>query len=186
VLPPHIHHSLGDGIVFVVQFVRNSAFKLLQPGIAFSVETGFPVVEQAPTHPRRSACLRDTSCLFPGLEQQLALLGRAETKVGMSWAHVPILPNFVGLFKVQLTNTDIAILVYYSNGDIFNYQAHYQRGKKVDRIADGQFRVQELPIFFKVRIDSDLPLPYAKKPQGYTLYLNQQPKPGLFITSMVN
>jgi hypothetical protein len=100
--------------------------------------------------------------------------------------------DFMGVMKLFLrtmdaTNTrDIAILVYYSNGDIFNYQAHYQRGKKVDRIADGQFRVQELPIFFKVRIDSDLPLPYAKKPQGYTLYLNQQPKPGLFITSMVN
>lgn len=99
--------------------------------------------------------------------------------------------DFMGVMKLSLrsmdaTNTrDIAILVYYSNGDIFNYQAHYQRGKQVDMIADGQFRVQELPIFFKLRIDSDLPLPYAKKSQGYTIYLNQQPKPGLLITSMV-
>ncbi len=62
--------------------------------------------------------------------------------------------NFMGVMKLFLrtmdaTNTsDIAILVYYSNGDIFNYHTHYQRGKKVDRIANGQFRVQELPIFF--------------------------------------
>jgi tetratricopeptide (TPR) repeat protein len=99
--------------------------------------------------------------------------------------------DFMGVVKLFLrtmdaTNTrDIAILVYYSNGDIFNYQAHYQRGKQVDMIADGQFRVQELPIFFKLRIDSDLPLPYVKKSQGCTIYLNQQPKPGLLITSMV-
>ncbi len=99
--------------------------------------------------------------------------------------------DFMGVMKLSLrsmdaTNTrDIAILVYYSNGDIFNYQVHYQHGKQVDWIADGQFRVRELPIFFKLRIDSDLPLPYVKKSQGYTLYLNQQPKPGLLVTSMV-
>ena len=99
--------------------------------------------------------------------------------------------DFMGVMKLSLrsmdaTNTrDIAILVYYSNGEIFNYQAHYHRGKQVDRIADGQFRVRELPIFFKLRIDSDLPLPYVKKSQGYTLYLNQQPKLGLLVTSMV-
>lgn len=99
--------------------------------------------------------------------------------------------DFMGVMKLSIrsmdaTNTrDIAILVYYSNGDIFNYQAQYLRGKPVDKIADGQFRVQELPIFFKLRIDSDLPLPYVKNSQGYTIYLNQQSKPGLLVTSMV-
>jgi len=99
--------------------------------------------------------------------------------------------DFMGVMKLFLrmmdsTNTrDIAILVYYSNGDNFNYQARYKHGKQVDWIADGQFRVQELPIFFKLRIDTDISLPYVEKSQGYTIYLNQQPKPGLLITSMV-
>jgi tetratricopeptide (TPR) repeat protein len=99
--------------------------------------------------------------------------------------------EFMGVMKLFLrtmdaTNTrDIAILVYYSNGDIFNYQTRYKRGKQVDSIADGPFCVQEVPFLFKMRLDSDMPIPYATKSQGYTIYLNQHPKPGLFITSMV-
>jgi len=99
--------------------------------------------------------------------------------------------EFMGVMKLFLrtmdaTNTrDIAILVYYANEDIFNFQARYKRGKQVDSIVDGPFRIQEVPILFKLRLDSDLPIPYVTKSQGYTIYLNQHPKPGLFITSMV-
>lgn len=98
--------------------------------------------------------------------------------------------DLMGLVKMLLRmvgshNTrDIAILVYYAGGDIFNYQARFQRGKRIEFDAHGQFVVTEAPRFFKLRIDSDLVTPYGNPMQGKLIYLNQHPKPAILVSTL--
>lgn len=100
--------------------------------------------------------------------------------------------NFMGVLKYTLwqmnaDNTrDVAILAYYANGDLFNYQVNYQTGHKDDQIVEGRLHPGEVPLCFKLRIDTDFQLPYVNASQGYIIYLNQHPQPGFWITSMVD
>ena len=96
----------------------------------------------------------------------------------------------MGLVKMLLrmidaNNTrDIAILIYYTNGELFNYQARFQQGQRIEFDAQGQFVVAELPLFFKLRIDSDLVTPYGNPMHGMLIYLNQHPQPSFLISTL--
>ncbi|MBA4379667.1 MAG: hypothetical protein C0393_03095 [Anaerolinea sp.] len=98
--------------------------------------------------------------------------------------------DFMGMVKMLLRligthNTrDIAILVYYEDGDTFNYQARFQRGKRIGFDAHGQFVITETPRFFKLRVDSDLVTPYGNPMQGKLIYLNQHPKPAILVSTL--
>jgi hypothetical protein len=98
--------------------------------------------------------------------------------------------DLIGLVKlilrmVNVENTrDVAVLVYYVSRPAFNYQARFQRGKRVEFDAHGQFVVTEVPRFFKLRIDSDLATPYGNPMQGTLIYLNQQPEPGFLVSTL--
>jgi tetratricopeptide (TPR) repeat protein len=98
--------------------------------------------------------------------------------------------DMMGLVKMLLrmidaNNTrDIAILIYYSNGKLFNYQARFQQGKKIEFDAQGQFVVTKVPRFFKLRIDSDLVTPYGNPMHGKLIYLNQHPKAAILISTL--
>lgn len=98
--------------------------------------------------------------------------------------------DLIGLVKLLLrmidgSNTrDVAVLVYYASHSIFNYQARYQRGKRVEFDTHGQFIVNEVPRFFKLRIDSDLSTPYGNPMRGTLIYLNQHPESGFLLTTL--
>jgi len=98
--------------------------------------------------------------------------------------------DLMGLTKMLLRlinahNTrDIAILVYYANGDIFAFQARFQRGKKIEFDSHGHFVITEVPRFFKLRMDSDLATPYGNPMQGKLICLNQHPKPAILISTL--
>ena len=98
--------------------------------------------------------------------------------------------DLMGLVKMLLrmidaNNTrDIAILVYYTKGEPFNYQTRFQRGKRIEFDAQGQFVVTELPLFFKLCIDSDLVTPYGNPMHGMLIYLNQHPKSSILISTL--
>lgn len=98
--------------------------------------------------------------------------------------------DLIGLVKLLLrlidgSNTrDVAVLVYYASRPIFNYQARYQRGKRVEFDTHGQFIVNEVPRFFKLRIDSDLSTPYGDPMRGTLIYLNQHPESGFLLTTL--
>ena len=98
--------------------------------------------------------------------------------------------DLMGLAKMLLRligahNTrDIALLAYYAEGDTFTYQARFQRGKRIEFDAHGQFVVTETPRFFKLRVDSDLVTPYGNPMQGKLIYLNQHPKPAILISTL--
>ena len=99
-------------------------------------------------------------------------------------------PDLIGLVKLLLRmingeNTrDVAVLVYYADRPLFGYQAQFARGEQIQFDADGQFVVTEVPRFFKLRIDSDLSTPYRDPMQGMLIYLNQQPGPGLLVSTL--
>ena len=88
----------------------------------------------------------------------------------------------MGLVKMLLrmidaNNTrDIAILIYYSNGKLFNYQARFQQGKRSSSMPKVNLLSTKVPRFFKLRIDSDRVTPYGKPMHGKLIYLNQHPK----------
>ena len=98
--------------------------------------------------------------------------------------------DLIGLVKLLLRminreNTrDVAVLAYYAERPIFAFEARYERGKEVAFNADGRFVVTEAPRFFKLRMDSDLATPYGEPMQGTLIYLNQQPQPGLLVSTM--
>jgi len=98
--------------------------------------------------------------------------------------------DLIGLVKmllrmINVENTrDVAVLVYYTNRPVFNYQARFSRGKQVEFDANGQFVVTEVPRFFKLRIDSDLSSPYGDPMQGMLIYLNQHPQPGVLVGTL--
>ncbi|MDI6769103.1 MAG: tetratricopeptide repeat protein [Anaerolineales bacterium] len=98
--------------------------------------------------------------------------------------------DFMGMVKMLLhtidahNTRDVAILVYYADGSTFNYQARFQRGKRVGDDAHGQFIVTEAPRFFKLRMDSDLVTPYGNPMQGKLIYLSQHPKPAVLVSTL--
>lgn len=98
--------------------------------------------------------------------------------------------DLIGLVKllVRMSNgdntRDLAILVYYASRSTFNYQARYQRGKRVEFDTYDQFVVTEVPRFFKLRIDSDLSTPYGDPMRGTLIYLNQHPESGFLLTTL--
>jgi tetratricopeptide (TPR) repeat protein len=73
--------------------------------------------------------------------------------------------DLLGLTKMVLRlinahNTrDIAVLAYYTDDQIFNYQARFDRSKRIDFDSHGHFVIIEVPRFFKLRIESDLATP---------------------------
>ena len=98
--------------------------------------------------------------------------------------------DLIGMVKMMLRiinveNTrDVAVLVYYASQPVFSYQARFSRGKQSEFNADGQFIVTEVPRFFKLRIDSDLSMPYGDPMQGTLIYLNQHPQPGILVGTL--
>ena len=98
--------------------------------------------------------------------------------------------DLIGLVKMLLRligahNTrDIAILAYYAEGESFSYHARFQRGKRIEFDAQGQFVVNEVPRFFKLRMDSELATPYGNPMQGKLIYLNQHPKSSILISTL--
>ncbi len=98
--------------------------------------------------------------------------------------------DLMGMAKMLLrmangVNTrDVAVLVYYADRPVFNYQAQFSRGEQVFFDADGRFVVTEMPRLFKLRMDSDLASPYGDPMQGTLIYLNQHPQPGVLVNTM--
>jgi tetratricopeptide (TPR) repeat protein len=98
--------------------------------------------------------------------------------------------DLMGLIKllVRMVNTentrDIAILIYYANGDMFNYVAQFARGKRTQFDVDGRFIVTEVPRLFKLRMNSDLSTPYGDPMQGLLIYLNQGTEPGRLVSTL--
>lgn len=98
--------------------------------------------------------------------------------------------DLIGLVKmllhmINVENTrDVAVLVYYADRPVFNYQTRFSRGKQIEFDAHGQFVVTEVPRFFKLRIDSDLSTPYGDPMQGILIYLNQHPQPGILVSTL--
>jgi len=98
--------------------------------------------------------------------------------------------DLIGLVKMLLRligghNTrDIAILAYYAEGEPFSYHARFQRGKRIEFGAQGQFVVSKVPRFFKLRMDSDLATPYGNPMRGKLIYLNQSQKPSILISTL--
>jgi tetratricopeptide (TPR) repeat protein len=87
--------------------------------------------------------------------------------------------------KIDAQNTrDIAILVYYTDGSIFNYQAQFDGEERVRFIRSGRFVATEVPQMFKLRMDSDLNTPYGDPMHGVLIYLNQEAKPGVVVTTL--
>jgi len=98
--------------------------------------------------------------------------------------------DLIGVVKLLLTminieNTrDVAVLAYYADRPIFNYQARFSRGERVEFDSHHQFVVTEVPHFFKLRIDSDLATPYSDSMRGTLIYLNQHPQPGVLVNTL--
>jgi hypothetical protein len=98
--------------------------------------------------------------------------------------------DLAGLIKLLLNMIDpentreVAVLAYYTDRPIFNYQARFERGERVEFDHHGQFVVTELPRFFKLRIESDLSTPYGDPMRGTLIYLNQHPEPGFLVSTL--
>jgi hypothetical protein len=89
------------------------------------------------------------------------------------------------LTMINVENTrDVAVLAYYAERPIFNYQARFSRGEQVEFDSHHQFVVTEVPHFFKLRIDSDLATPYSNSMRGTLIYLNQHPQPGVLVNTL--
>ncbi len=89
------------------------------------------------------------------------------------------------LRQIDAGNTrDVAVLTYYADHPIFNYQAQFNRSERTRFESHGRFIVAELPRFFKLRIDSDLGTPYGDPMQGTLIFLSQQPEPGILVSTL--
>jgi len=101
------------------------------------------------------------------------------------------LRDLMGVVKLTLRMIDeentreVAILTYYADRPIFNYQLRFERKQPATASSHSQFVVTEAPRFFKLRIDSDLPTPYAAPApmQGTLIYLSQPPERGILINT---
>ena len=98
--------------------------------------------------------------------------------------------DLMGMVKMLLRmvngeNTrDVAVLVYYADRPLFNYQARFSQGEQVFFDGDGRFIVTEMPRLFKLRMDSDLSSPYGDPMQGTLIYLNQHPQSGVLVSTL--
>ena len=99
--------------------------------------------------------------------------------------------DLIGVIKLLLSsqinaeNTrDVAVLIYYANRPIFNYQARFSGGKRTAFQTNHRFVTTEMPRFFKLRIDSDLATPYGNPMRGKLIYLNQHPQPGILVNTL--
>lgn len=101
-----------------------------------------------------------------------------------------MLLDMIGVTKLVLhmanvENTrDVAVLVYYEDRPTFNYQARFRMGEVIHFEAKGQFVVDEVPRFFKLRIDSDLSTPYSDPMQGMLIYLKQSQGSDILISTL--
>ena len=98
-------HTLLDNEGFRVQLMRNATVERREPGIAFLVEPGFPMVKQASADTGSVTGFRDTARGLPGLKKQLALLRCGKTIVGAFCIHASMLPDLRALCNVLLMNT---------------------------------------------------------------------------------
>jgi hypothetical protein len=98
--------------------------------------------------------------------------------------------DLMGLTKMLLRlinahNTrDIAVLAYYGEDQLFNFQARFDRSKRIEFDSHGHFVITEVPGFFKLRMESDLATPYGNPMRGKLIYLNQSPRPGILISTL--
>jgi len=98
--------------------------------------------------------------------------------------------DLMGLVKTLLrminakNSRDVAVLAYYTDRPIFSYNVQFARGKQTGFDASGRFVVTEMPRFFKLRMDSDLSTPYGDPMQGMLIFLNQDRKPGILVSTM--
>jgi tetratricopeptide (TPR) repeat protein len=106
------------------------------------------------------------------------------------FAHKQDVLDLMGAVKLLLRMTnventrDVAVLVYYHERPIFNWQARFSEGELVESSAHGQFVVNEMPRLFKLRIDSDLSMPYGDPMQGVLIYLGRGGKPGIMVNTL--
>lgn len=98
--------------------------------------------------------------------------------------------DMMGMVKMLLRlidayNTrDIAVLAYYTESPTFAYHARFQQGRRVEFDFEGRFIINEVPRFFKLRVDCDLSTPYGSPMQGKLIFLNQHPKPGILLNTL--
>ena len=89
------------------------------------------------------------------------------------------------LTQISASDTrDVAVLVYYPDGSVFNYQAKFASGERSDFITDGRFDVTIVPRLFKLRMDSDLITPIGSPMKGVLIYVNQRRKPGILTSTL--
>ena len=98
--------------------------------------------------------------------------------------------DLMGNIKMMLrladeSNTrDLAVLVYYRDSSKFSYLGQGKRGKSYDFDADGRFVVSEVPLFFKVRSDSDLQTAYFNPMQGMLVCLHDERDSAITVRTM--
>lgn len=98
--------------------------------------------------------------------------------------------DLLGLTKLLLRMAeagnarDIAVLIYYADGAVFNYQRGFTPGQSPDIDAHGRFIATAVPRLFKLRIDSDFSTPYGDPMQGNLIYLSQHRRPGILVSTL--
>lgn len=98
--------------------------------------------------------------------------------------------DIIGMIKMSLLSLNaentrhVAILAYYQDRPVFNYQLQFDKGKLSNFDAAGQFVITEVPRFFKLSIDSDFSTPYGDPMQGILIYLNQARQPGILLNTL--
>ncbi len=99
-------------------------------------------------------------------------------------------PDLMGMVKTLLSqvnaaNTrDVAVLVYYPDGSVFNYSAQFNGEEMTDFQTEGRFDVTTVPRLFKVRMDSDLNTSLGSPMQGILIYIHQPQKPGVLTSTL--
>ena len=98
--------------------------------------------------------------------------------------------DWMGNIKTMLRMTnhintrDLAILVLYRDGSIFSYQAQNSHDESSDRSTYGRFVVNEVPLFFKLRCDSDLATAYYAPMQGIMMSIYHEPDASVMVSTL--
>jgi tetratricopeptide (TPR) repeat protein len=98
--------------------------------------------------------------------------------------------DLMGIVKLTLRmmnaeNTrNVALLVYYAQRPTFSYQLSLDKDRPAESSTHGQFVTTEAPLFFKLRVDSDLDTPYGGRMRGSFIYLRQPPGPGVVVNTL--
>jgi tetratricopeptide (TPR) repeat protein len=97
--------------------------------------------------------------------------------------------HFVGVLKLVVRQAnkyncrDLAILAYYPDKPSFSYLLEMtEDGLKSS--SNGRLLSGQAPSHLKVRVDSDLESPYGSPFRGYFIYLQQEAKPGIAVTTL--